>query len=92
MALNFNLVHAGRMQRENALHALAIADAADAERLVQAGAALADDYAGENLDAFLVAFHDFGVDAHGVAHVELRVVFAKLFRFNFFLQCLVHKF
>ena len=39
---------------------------------------------GENLDALLVAFDDLGVHAHAVADVELRVVLAKLFRFNFF--------
>ena len=46
---------------------------------------------GKDLDAFLVAFDDFRVHFHRVAHGELRVVFAKLFRFNFFQQCLVHK-
>ena len=53
MALDFDLVHARGVIRENAFHTFAIADAADAERLVQARAAFADDDAGENLDAFL---------------------------------------
>ena len=79
------------MQREHALDAFAVADAPHGERLVQPAAAPADHHAGENLNAFLVAFHDFGVDAHRVADVEFRFVFAKLFRFEFFLQCLVHK-
>jgi hypothetical protein len=91
MALDFNLVHARRMQREDAFHAFAVADAAYRERLVQAGAAFADDHTRENLDAFLVAFDDFGVDFDGITDVELGVIFAKLFRFNFLLQYLVHK-
>ena len=43
------------------------------------------DDARENLDAFLVAFDDLGVDFHRVADVEFCVVFTKLFRFNFLL-------
>src|SRR6185437_2247218 len=84
LAFHFNLVHTRRMHRENALHALAVADAAHGERLVQPAPALADHHARENLDAFLVAFHDLRVHANTIAHVEFRLVFAKLFRLNFF--------
>ena len=82
-ALDFHLVHARRVQRENALHAFAVADAADGEHLVQPATAPANDHAGKNLDALFVAFDHFGVHAHGIAHREIRGVLAKLFRFNF---------
>ena len=45
-------------------------------------AASADDRAAENLDAFLVAFHDLGVDLDAVADVELCRFFAELLAFN----------
>ena len=82
-AFDFDLVDARRMDGKNALHTFAVADAADGEGFVQAATAAADDHARENLDAFLVAFDNFGVHAHGVADVKFRGVFAKLFRFNF---------
>ena len=71
------------MERENALDAFAITNAADGEHLVQAMPAAANDDPGKNLNAFLVAFDDFGMHAHGIADGEIRRVFAKLFGFDF---------
>jgi len=42
-----------------------------------------NDDTGKNLDTFLVAFHDFGMDAHGIAHAKIGRHFPKMFRFNF---------
>ena len=72
------------MHREHALHASAVTDAADGERLVQPAPALADDHTGENLNALFVAFHNLGMHFDAVADVEFRFFFAKLFRMNFF--------
>ena len=54
--------------------------------------ATANDDARENLDAFLVAFHNLGVDTHAVANGELHRFLAVLFLLNFIQYCLVHKF
>src|SRR5206468_6704557 len=83
LALDLDLVHARRMDGKDAFDTFAVADAADGESLVQAAAAFADHHAGENLNALLVAFHHFGVHAHGIAHRENYRVLAKLFRFDF---------
>src|SRR5207253_6640710 len=88
---DFDLVDAGGVNGENTFHTFAVADAADGEIFVQTTAAASDHNAGEHLDAFLVAFHNFGMDAHAVAYVELQRVLAKLFRFDFVKQCLAHK-
>jgi len=71
------------MDGENALDAFAIADAAHGERFVQPVAAAAEDDAGENLDAFLIAFNDLGVDLNTVADFKFHGLFAILFRFDF---------
>src|SRR5262249_52348534 len=80
-AFDLHFFDAGRVDGENAFHAFAVADPADSERLVETAAAPADDDAGKNLDSFLVAFHDFGVDADGIADIELGGFLAELFRF-----------
>src|SRR4030095_5004596 len=82
VALNLAFIDAGRMHREHALDTFAVADAADGEGFVQAAPALSDDDTRENLDAFLVAFHDFGVDADGIAYVKAGRVLPELFRLN----------
>jgi len=82
-ALDFHFVHARRVDGENPLDAFAVADAADGEGLVQSVPAAADDDARKNLDAFLVAFDNFCVHAHGIADRKISRVFAKLFRLNF---------
>src|SRR5213079_2480806 len=82
LALHLDLVNPWGMEREDALHAFAVADATDGEHLVQPMPAPPNHHAGENLDALFVAFHDFGVDADAVAHPEAGVVLAILLRFN----------
>jgi hypothetical protein len=82
-ALDFNFVHARRVQRENALDAFAVADAADGEGLVQPAPAPANDHAGKHLNALLVAFDDLGMHAHAVTDVEDGIVRPKLFGLNF---------
>src|SRR5262249_4985443 len=62
----------GRIDREHALHALAVADAADGEGFMDAAPLVGDDDAGKNLDAFLVAFANLGVHADTVADFERR--------------------
>jgi len=71
------------MHRENALHPFAVADASHGEHLVQPAPPPANDDPGKDLDALFVAFDNFGVYSHGVAHGKVRSLFAKLFRFNF---------
>ena len=83
LALDFDLVHARGMQREDTFHTFAIADAAHSEGLIETTTALADDDARKNLDTFLVAFDDLGMHFHGIADTELGVIFPKLFRLNF---------
>src|SRR4051812_1576513 len=53
------------VDREYALDALAVRDAADGEGLIQQRTLAADDDARKDLDTLLVAFDDAGVDAHG---------------------------
>lgn len=70
------------MDREHAFDAFAVGDAADDKGGVEAPAAAADDDACEDLDAFLVAFDDLGMDADGISDVKLEGGFAELFRFD----------
>jgi len=56
------------VQREDTLHALALDDAADGERLAHAVPAAADHGAAEDLHALLLAFQDALVDVHLVAY------------------------
>src|SRR3989442_8244945 len=79
------------MQREDTLDAFAVTDAADRKSGVEAASPPANDDPGENLDALFVAFHDLGVDAHGITDFEFCRIFPKLFGFNFVKQCLAHK-
>ena len=67
------------MQRENALDALAVRYAAHSEGLVKAAAFAANHYAGKYLNAFLVAFHNAGVNAYAVANRKRRQIALLLF-------------
>jgi hypothetical protein len=82
LAFDFDFLDSRRMHRKNALDALTVADATHGKGRVQPATAPADDDAGKNLDTFFVAFHDFGVDADGIADVERHRFLAELFRFN----------
>src|SRR5262245_48201045 len=78
-AFDFDLLDPGRMQGENAFDAFTIADPAHGKGGIQTAPTAANDNAREDLDAFLVAFDDFGVHADGIADVEVRGLFAELF-------------
>ena len=71
-------------EREDAFHALAVTDATDGERLVQSVSPATRDHAGENLDAFLVAFHDFGVHPHRITDSKLRSCLCEIVPIQFF--------
>src|SRR3954470_22566281 len=67
---HFDLGDAGRMDWENALHTFAVGNATDRERLIQAASFTADDDALKNLNSFLIAFYDAGMNANTVSHGE----------------------
>ena len=61
-----------RIDREDALDALAVGDLADGEALVEAAAVAGDADALIGLDAGALAFRDLDVDDDGVAGLEIR--------------------
>ena len=67
------------MQRENALDAFAVRDAAHSEGLVKAAAFAANHYAGKYLNSFLVALHNARVNAYAVANRKRRQIAFLLF-------------
>jgi hypothetical protein len=67
------------MQRENALDAFTVRDAAHSERLIKATAFAADHYAGKYLNAFLVTLHNARVNAYAVADRKRRQIGFLLF-------------
>src|SRR6476619_2488618 len=69
---DFDLVDDRRMQREDALHALAERHLAHGERGPGTAAVHANHHAFEHLDAFLVALADLDVDTHRVARLDRR--------------------
>src|ERR1700677_1779103 len=71
------------MNREHALDAFPVGNAAHGESLVDADALAADHDPCKNLDAFLVAFHHAGVDPYAVAHLEAGDLRFKLLLFDF---------
>lgn len=79
----FDLCNARRMDGENAFNAFAIRNPSNGEHGIESGTFAANDDAGENLDAFLVAFDDTCVDPDTVAHVERGDRLFKLLRFDF---------
>ena len=79
------------MDGEDPFDAFSIADAANCKHLVEPMAAAADDNPRKNLDSLLIAFHDFGVDAHSITYAKIGSLLAEVFRFNFIEQCLIHK-
>jgi hypothetical protein len=78
------------MEREYAFDAFADDDAADGEHLVYAVTLAGDDGAGEDLDAFLVAFDYFAVDVNGIAYAEKGYVLFQAFTFNGIQQFCFH--
>ena len=67
---DFDLGDVGRVDRENALDALAVGDLADREVLVDAGAGAADDDALVGLGADVIALDDLHHHLDGVAGAE----------------------
>ena len=61
-----------RIEREDALDALAVGDLADREALLEAAAGAGDADALVGLHAGALAFLDLDVDDHGVARLEIR--------------------
>src|SRR4051794_36623226 len=74
-----------RIEREDALDALAIRDLADREALLQAAAVASDAHALIGLDAGALALDHLDVDDHGVAGLELRHFLAARKAGNLFL-------
>jgi len=71
------------MQRENPLHAFALAVAADVKHPFKPMPPRANNHPEKNLYAFFVPFDHFGMHTHSITDAEVRGVFAKLFRLNF---------
>ncbi|CAD5299137.1 hypothetical protein BOS5A_230890 [Bosea sp. EC-HK365B] len=72
LADDLDRVEVRRIQREDALDALAIGNLADGEALVQPAAIAGDADALIGLNAAALAFLDLDVDLHGVAGLEMR--------------------
>jgi hypothetical protein len=85
----FQFCNAWRMQRKYPLHAFPVRDPAYGESFVQAAALAADHDTGEDLDPFLVAFHDPRVHAYAVANRKRREVTFLLLLLNI-INDLVH--
>src|ERR1700732_4655613 len=70
------------MQRENPLDAFAVGNAAHGERFVYPASFPANNDSGENLNAFLVAFDDAGVNMDAIADGEFGLIGAMLLFFD----------
>src|SRR5699024_1074670 len=71
---SLDLVNGGRVEGEYLLHAHAVGQAADSERLLDAAVLLGDDSALEDLDTLAGALLDLHVDANHIAHMHIRHV------------------
>jgi hypothetical protein len=78
------------MQGEYPLDALAVRDAAHGESFVEPATLPANHYAGEDLDSFLVSFHDARVHAYAVANRKRFGIAFLLFFLNR-IDDLIHK-
>lgn len=79
---DLHMVNAGRMQRERALYADAVADAANREGFA-AGAVTAGNYSAfKRLKTFAVTFNNLNVHTHGVANVEFGPIGTELRLFD----------
>src|SRR5499427_23779 len=77
-----DLVYAGRMDQERALHAHAVGHPADRYVGAQPSPGDADHEALEDLDSLASSFHHLGVHLHGVAGAQLRQLFFLLLLFD----------
>src|SRR5438105_2931283 len=67
------------MDREYAFYTLAVRDAPDGKRFVQAATFPSDNDTGKYLNALFVSLHHSGVNVHTIAHAELGHVGLLLF-------------
>ena len=77
-----DIQHVRRMHREDAFHALIIDDSPDRKGLVNTPAFPADNRAGKDLRALLVALPDPAVNVHHVADLEMRDIIFQTCAFN----------
>src|SRR3954454_3242764 len=75
-AYDLDRVDHRRIERKDALHALAIGDLADGEVLIEAGARPSDADALIGLDAGALALHHLDVDQHRIARAKIRNLLA----------------
>src|SRR5689334_6456121 len=66
------------MRRENAFYALAETDLSNGERLADAAVVASDDGSLKGLQAFLLAFFNLYMHAHGIARTECSDFLARL--------------
>lgn len=82
---SFDLGDVRRMQRVNFFNRDTLGDFADGKRRASSAAAAATthNHTLENLDAFLVAFHDLLMNRDGVPGSEIGFLLEEIFRLNF---------
>ena len=85
-AHNLELRYVRGMYRERFLHAYAIGNTADGNRLVYTGVLLGNDDALENLNTLTVAFLDLRVYLNGITDLELRQIALELLLGQYFDQ------
>ena len=85
-AYNLELCYVRGVYRERLLNAYAVRDAADGNRLVNAGVLLGNDDALENLNTLAVALLDLRVYLNGIADLELRQIALELLLGQYFDQ------
>jgi len=78
------------MKGENSLDPFVGNNSADSEGFVDAATFACDYCAGENLDAFLVAFFNLAAYVNRIAYFEMRYIFFKAFAFNSIEQLCFH--
>ena len=78
------------MNWEYTFHALAVADAAHSEGLVDSVTTTPNDEAGKNLNTLLLALDHLGVHLDGVAHVEFQRFLAVVLRLDLVQNFLIH--
>ena len=71
------------MQGEHALHAFTVGNLADRESFIDAGTALGDHDALENLDTFLAAFNNTSVNLDGITYVKWGHIRLELLLLDF---------
>ena len=71
------------MQGEYAFHAFTVGNFADGESFIDAGTALGDHNALENLDTFLAAFNNTSVNLDGITYVKWGHIRLELLLLDF---------